>query len=194
MGKYEVTQEEYQAIMNENPSHFKGPKLPVEGLYWSDAKEFCRKLSAKEGKTYRLPSEAEWEYACRAGTATPFHFGATSSTDQVNYDGDYPYGNGKKGLARKKPTEVGSFAANKFGLHDMHGNVLEWCEDWFNKDEYQRGNCKDPRGPLQGSLSGEVARGGGFRNAAKDCRAAARFARVKQHGDLGFRLARSSLE
>ena len=130
LGKYPVTQEQYQAIMGNNPSEFKdNPKNPVENVYWNDAQKFCQKLSDKTGKKYRLPSEAEWEYACRAGTTTSFYFGDTISTDQANYNGNYIFGQGKKGVYRQKTTPVGSFSANKFGLYDLHGNVWEWCED-----------------------------------------------------------------
>jgi formylglycine-generating enzyme required for sulfatase activity len=124
MGKYEVTQEQYQAVMGNNPSSFKGAKRPVENVRWNEAVEFCRKLSEKTGKNYRLPAEAEWEYACRAGTTTPFYFGDTITPDLVNYYGNEPYGFAPKGLFRKQTTEVGSFGPNSFGLYDMHGNDI----------------------------------------------------------------------
>ncbi len=113
--------------MGNNPSYFKGAKLPVEHVSWNDAVQFCQKLSQKTGKNYRLPSEAEWEYACRAGTTTPFYFGETITPDLVNYNGNYPYSAASKGLDRAKTTDVGSFPPNAFGLYDMHGNVWEWC-------------------------------------------------------------------
>ncbi|MEH2434535.1 MAG: SUMF1/EgtB/PvdO family nonheme iron enzyme [Nostoc sp.] len=128
MGKYAVTQAQYQAVMGNNPSNFKGEKRPVEQVSWDEAVEFCEKLSQKTGNTYRLPSEAEWEYACRAGTTTPFYFGETITTDLVNYDGNYPYGSAPKGEYREQTTDVGKFPPNSFGLYDMHGNVWEWCE------------------------------------------------------------------
>jgi formylglycine-generating enzyme required for sulfatase activity len=132
MGVYPVTQEEWQAVTGETPSKFKNEKnLPVERLSWDDCQEFIKKLRARDKKPYRLPSEAEWEYACRAGTTTPFSFGDTLSTDQANYDGNFIYGNGRKGVNRKKTTPVGSFPANAFGLYDMHGNVSQWCHDWY---------------------------------------------------------------
>ncbi len=123
MGKFEVTQEQYQQIMGKNPSNFKGLKLPVEQVSWNDAVEFCQKLSQKTGRKYRLPSEAEWEYACRAGTTTPFHFGATITSELANYYGTDVYASESKGESRGQTTNVGTFPPNAFGLYDMHGNV-----------------------------------------------------------------------
>ncbi|TAF68873.1 MAG: tetratricopeptide repeat protein, partial [Oscillatoriales cyanobacterium] len=121
LGKYPITQAQWEAVMGNNPSDFKGAKRPVENVSWDEAVEFCRKLTQKTGKTYRLPSEAEWEYACRAGTTTPFYFGDTITPDLVNYNGNYPYGAAPKGLYRQQTTDVGSFPPNSFGLYDMHG-------------------------------------------------------------------------
>jgi formylglycine-generating enzyme required for sulfatase activity len=134
MAKYPVTQEQYQAIMGTNPSNFKGAKRPVERVSWYDSVNFCEKLTQKTGKNYRLPSEAEWEYACRAGTTTPFYFGETITPDLVNYDGNYSYGAAPKGKYRQQTTDVGSFPPNAFGLYDMHGNVWEWCADPWHSD------------------------------------------------------------
>ncbi|MDM9382623.1 bifunctional serine/threonine-protein kinase/formylglycine-generating enzyme family protein [Chlorogloeopsis sp. ULAP01] len=130
MGKYPITQEQWKAVMENNPSRFKGAKRPVESVSWNDAVTFCKRLSQKTGKTYRLPTEAEWEYACRAGTTTPFHFGETITTELANF-----YGN-PKGNYCNETTLVGSFPANAFGLYDMHGNVWEWCQDYWH-DNYQ---------------------------------------------------------
>ena len=129
MGKYQLTQAQYQAIMGSNPSAFKGNNRPVENVSWNDAVTFCEKLSQKTQKNYKLPSEAEWEYACRAGTTTPFYFGESITTDLVNYNGYYTYDSAPKGQYRQQTTDVGSFPPNAFGLYDMHGNVWEWCQD-----------------------------------------------------------------
>ena len=172
MGVYTVTQEQWQEVMGNNPSHFKGEKnLPVEQVNWDDCQEFIKKLREKDKKQkYRLPSEAEWEYACRAGTTTPFHFGETISTDQANYIGTVIYGDGKKGVNRKKTTPVGSFAANAWGLHDMHGNVEQWCQDWYGN--YPLKDVVDPTGPEKGKQ--HVLRGGSWFYVPEICRSASR--------------------
>ena len=146
MGKYPVTQAQWKAVaalpqvdrkLDSDPSNFKGKNRPVEQVSWYDAMKFCARLSQQTGREYRLPSEAEWEYACRAGTTTPFYFGETITTDLSNYHGLVSYGRGPKGIYRKETTEVGSFdAANDFGLYDMHGNVWEWCLDHWH-DNYE---------------------------------------------------------
>ena len=194
MGRYPVTQAQYQAVMGENPSRFKGENNPVERVSWHKAKEFCQKLSEQTGKTYRLPSEAEWEYACRAGTTTPFYFGETISTDQANYDGSRTYGNGKKGVFRGKTTPVGSFPPNAFGLYDMHGNVLEWCEDVWH-DNYE-GAPDDGRPWLTGGdPSSRMLRGGSWDNYPRYCRCAVRLRVDPDYGDdiVGFRVVSSSV-
>jgi len=191
MGKYLVTQSQWQAVMGDNPSHFKGEEKPVEMVSWADAVEFCKKLSEKDGVTYRLPTEAEWEYACRAGTTTPFYFGETLSTDESNYDGDYSYGSGRKGQNRQKTTPVGSFAPNAFGLCDMHGNLLEWCQDWFEPDYYWNSPTEDPTGPAKGK-SGKlhVLRGGSMESSPEFCRSAFRVGapEVLKQPSVGFRI------
>jgi formylglycine-generating enzyme required for sulfatase activity len=174
MGVYAVTQEQYETVMGKNPSHFKGEKnLPVQTVSWNDCQEFVKKLREKDKKLYRLPTEAEWEYSCRAGTKTPFHFGETISTDQANYNGDFTYGDGKKGVYREKTTPVGSFPANAWGLHDMHGNVWEWCEDWHG--DYPQKDVVDPQGPEKGQA--RVLRGGSWADNPRNCRSAHRSGR-----------------
>ena len=160
MSTTEVTQAQYRAIMRTNPSRRKGEDNPVEQVSWNDAVEFCRKLSENEGRTYLLPTEAEWEYACRAGTTTPFYTGETISTSQANYEGNYVYGSGTKGVYRKSTIAVGSFPPNAFGLYDMHGNVYEWCQDWYGKSYYAVSPTSNPQGPSSGEH--RVIRGGSW--------------------------------
>jgi formylglycine-generating enzyme required for sulfatase activity len=171
IGVYTVTQEEWQVVMGNNPSHFKGERnLPVETVSWEDCQEFIKKLREKDKNFYRLPSEAEWEYACRAGTTTPFHFGETISIDQANYNGNETYGNGKKGVFRQKTTPVSTFPANAWGLHDMHGNVWQWCQDWYR--DYPQKDVVDPQGPDSGQR--RVLRGGSWFYYPAHCRSAFR--------------------
>jgi formylglycine-generating enzyme required for sulfatase activity len=191
MEKYPVTQVQYQTIMGTNPSLFKGSNRPVEWVSWDNAVAFCEKLSQITGKTYRLPSEAEWEYACRAGTTTPFHFGETITTDLANYNGNYTYGQEPKGVYRRETTEVGSFGvANNFGLYDMHGNVWEWCQDnWHSNYE---------GAPIDGSAwlgiekntNTRLLRGGSWDDNPGNCRSAARhYGNLGDYGNLvGFRV------
>jgi formylglycine-generating enzyme required for sulfatase activity/tRNA A-37 threonylcarbamoyl transferase component Bud32 len=186
IGVNTVTQEQYETVIGKNPSGFKGEKnLPVETVSWDDCQEFVKKLREKDKKAYRLPTEAEWEYACRAGTTTPFHYGETISTDQANYNGE-PYGNGKKGVARGKTTPVGSFPANAFGLYDMHGNVWVWCQDWSG--EYPQKDVVAPQGPGKGQ--DRVLRGGSWHYIPVYCRSAFRFGNVpgSRNFNFGFRL------
>ena len=172
MGIYAVTQEEWQAVMGKNPSKITGEKnLPVEQVAWHDCQEFVKKLRAKDNKPYRLPTEAEWEYACRAATMSPFHFGETISTDQANYQGDAVYGTGKKGVFRKKTTPVGSFQPNAWGLYDMHGNVWQWCQDWYGETSPK--DAVDPQGPAEGK--DRVMRGGSWGVHPDFCRTACRY-------------------
>ncbi len=191
MGKYPVTQEQWQAVaalpqINRNlkaePSQFKGDKLPVEQVSWEDAKEFCARLSRlalrdrlskKTGREYRLPTEAEWEYACRAGTTTPFHFGETISAELANYYGKATYGKGVEGVDREQTTPVGYFkVANAFGLYDMHGNVFEWCEDDWH-DNYENAPT-DGSAWSSGDSSKKVLRGGSWHDNPHYCRSAFR--------------------
>jgi formylglycine-generating enzyme required for sulfatase activity len=193
LGKYPITQEQWQAVMGYNPSHFKGAKLPVENVSWNDAVYFCKKLSRKTGKIYRLPSEAEWEYACRAGTITPFYFGETITPDLVNYEGNGSYGSGPKGLYREKTTYVGSFPPNAFGLYDMHGNVWEWCSDRSHSN--YNGAPSDGSSWETGGISDHrERRGGSWGWAAGSCRAIDRigYSAGIRKSDIGFRVALAS--
>ncbi|WP_413174345.1 SUMF1/EgtB/PvdO family nonheme iron enzyme [Anabaena azotica] len=203
LGKYPITQAQWQAVANlpkitidlhPDPSHFKGDNRPVEKVSWYDAQEFCARLSRKTGKLYRLPSESEWEYACRAGTTTPFYFGNTLSTDLANYNGEYVYANGSKGVYRKETTNVGIFPANAFGLHDTHGNVWEWCEDgWYNN---YIGAPTDGSARLSGTDNHprRVLRGGSWSYRPVYCRSAYRvnYPAVSRDFNHGFRVACSA--
>jgi formylglycine-generating enzyme required for sulfatase activity len=189
MGKYVVTQQQWQAIMGNDPSKFKGKNRPVECVSWNNATEFCQKLSKKTGRDYRLPSEAEWEYACRAGTTTPFYFGETITTELVNYQGNYTYGNGPKGKYREQTTPVGQFPANAFGLYDMHGNVREWCADEWH--ENYAGAPTD--GSVWRNVNKELSplRGGSWDYIPNYCRSAIRYLYLRRdvHDSyFGFRL------
>ncbi len=171
MGVHQVTQVQWQAVMGTNPSEFKGNgNLPVENVSWDDCVAFCEALGRRDGKAYRLPTEAEWEYACRAGTTTPFHFGATISTDQANYNGYYPYNDGRSREDSGKTTPVGSFPGNAWRLFDVHGNVFEWCQDLYAP--YQEGDIIDPFNRTKGQA--RVLRGGSWFFDPRFCRAAYR--------------------
>ena len=171
IGKYPVTQAQWEAVMGSNPSYFQGDNLPVEEVSWDDAQSFCGKVHEKTGHTVCLPTEAQWEYSCRAGTSTPFHFGQELNGTQANCDGNYPYGTTQKGPYLGKTSPVGSYPANAWGLYDMHGNVWEWCQDWHG--DYPKQSVTDPRGPEVGS--DRVLRGGGWSNGAVHCRSAFRY-------------------
>jgi formylglycine-generating enzyme required for sulfatase activity len=188
-----VTQAQYQAIMGNSDSYFKGnDKLPVEQVSWLDAVEFCEKLSQKTNRTYRLPSEAEWEYACRAGSKTPYAFGETINPAVVNYNGNFPYGGAAEGEYRAKTTPVGSFPPNLFGLYDMHGNLWEWCLDEYINNY----NGAPTDGSARGNINSRdkntntVLRGGSWVNDAQNCRSAFRFySAASDRSDLiGFRV------
>ncbi|MHC4697441.1 MAG: bifunctional serine/threonine-protein kinase/formylglycine-generating enzyme family protein [Planctomycetota bacterium] len=186
MGATEVTQAQWRAVMGDDPSKWKGDDLPVEQVSWEDVQEFCRRLSTKEGREYRLPTEAEWEYACRAGTTTPFSFGETISTDQANYDGEFTYGSGNKGVFRNETLPVGSFPPNAWGLHDMHGNVWEWCPDGY--EDYPPSPVR--RTAEEAPIEGRVLRGGSWRSRPKYCRCANRVRDLEgsRLNNIGFRV------
>jgi formylglycine-generating enzyme required for sulfatase activity len=173
MGKFPITQAQWQAVMDNNPANFKGKNKPVESISWNDAIAFCEKLTKITGKDYRLPSEAEWEYACRAGTTTPFYFGETITPDLANYNGKSTYGSGPKGIYRAKTIEVGQFPPNAFGLYDMHGNVWEWVADGLH-DDY-KGAPSDGRVWKGGNESFRVLRGGSWYFIPTRVRTANRF-------------------
>ena len=160
----------------------------LKHVSWEDAQEFIKKLNAKGEGTYRLPSEAEWEYAARAGTTTAFAFGDSLSSEQANFNGDYPYGGAAKGTYLEKTTAVGSYRANGWGLYDMHGNVWEWVEDWYG--DYPSGAVTDPTGAATGS--NRVGRGGGWGATAGDLRSANRYFDTPsfRFNYLGFRVLR----
>ena len=190
MGKFEITQEQYQQVMGKNPSNFKGDKRPVETVSWNDAVEFCKQLSQKTGHTYRLPSEAEWEYACRAGTTTPFYFGETIAGKLANYDTSRTYASEPKGQSKGETTPVGQFPPNAFGLYDMHGNVWEWCQD-TRHDNYN-GAPKDGGAWIDNDNHPRLLRGGSWLNYPLNCRSASRPvypARGNGNVDIGFRVA-----
>ncbi len=192
IGRYVVTQAQYQAIMGNNPANFKGANRPVENVSWDDAVEFCKKLTQRTGRNYKLPSEAEWEYACRAGTTTPFYFGETITTELVNYDGTAtPYGSAPKGVYRKETTEVGKFRPNAFGLYDMHGNVWEWCQDVWNEVNYNSNAPTDGSGSISGNDNQiYLLRGGSWNVLPEDCRSAysLNVTRTNQLNAFGFRM------
>ncbi len=188
LGTCPVTQEQWKEIIGKNPSKFQdGKNLPVEQVNWNDCQVFIKKLREKDKKPYRLPTEAEWEYACRAGTTTPFHFGETISPDQANYNGNYHYGDGKKGIYRGKTVPVGSFPANAWGLYDMHGNIWQWCEDWFEEYPKKEVEVVNPLG-TKGEI--RVIRGGSWIDNPLECRSAYRGGSkpVLYHSLVGFRL------
>ena len=190
MGKYTVTQAQWQAVMGNNPSRFKGKNRPVENVSWNDATKFCQKLSKKTGRDYRLPSEAEWEYACRAGTTTPFYFGEAITPELVNYDSNYTYGNGPEGKYREETTNVGIFPPNSFGLYDMHGNVWEWCQDVWHSN-YDGAPVDGSAWVNRGNSTRRVRRGGSWFNNPRGCRSVLRSYSFFLDADFnyfGFRL------
>ncbi len=173
MGKFEVTQAQYLAVMRNNPSYFKGDNLPVESVTWYKAKEFCEQVSARTNRAVRLPSEAEWEYACRASTKTPFHFGSILNGEQAHCDGLEPFGIEHGGKIAQTTKEVGLLPPNLWGLYDMHGNVWEWCEDYYGP--YSALKNQDDPIQLKSQLDdNRISRGGCWSSSAKKCRSAER--------------------
>jgi serine/threonine protein kinase len=198
LGIHEVTQEHYERVMGTNPSSFNaknggGPSFPVEQVSWDDAVEFCRRLSEQPlekhaRRVYRLPTEAEWEYACRSGSNAPFGQAMVLDSFRGNFDGNNPYGDAETGPYWEKPAKVGSYRANPWGLYDVHGNVGEWCADYYAADYYAASAKQDPTGPETGER--RVWRGGAWDSPGQDCRAAARFSEVpgQRSPRIGFRV------
>ena len=197
LGRYPVTQAQWRVVasynpidrdLKPNPSNFEGDNCPVEQVSWEEAVEFCKRLSARTGKDYRLPSESQWEYACRARTETPFHFGDTLSSELANYRGNSTYNNGPKGAYRQQTTEVGSFPGNNWGLHDMHGNVWEWCEDTWPSN-YEEAPT-DGSAWTEGGSNRRLLRGGSWIRYPGVCRSAFRYydSRDDRIDHIGFRV------
>ena len=189
MGRYLVTQAQWKVIMKKlPPCRFKGENLPVERVSWEEAQGFCLQLSKRTGRSYGLPSEAQWEYACRAGTTSPFSFGETITTDIANFNGEHTFRNEPRGIYRHVTTEGGTFPPNRFGLYDMHGNLWEWCEDnWL--DDY----ISSPRDSSSYQAKSSrycVARGGSWHEPPQLCRSAARLKVLQSDAEefIGFRV------
>ncbi|MFD2113783.1 formylglycine-generating enzyme family protein [Thiorhodococcus fuscus] len=183
------TQALWQAVMGDNPAHFReDPEHPVEQVSWDDCQDFLARAnrSRDDSLVLRLPTEAEWEYVCRAGTRTAFSFGDALGTEQANYDGNFPY-RGPKGPYRERTLPVQSFAPNPWGLYQMYGNVWEWCADWFG--DYPAGPALDPNGPADGAS--RVLRGGSWYSFGRHLRSAFRshYAPASRYGSFGLRLA-----
>lgn len=195
IGAFVITQKQYEVVMGSNPSYFTddqgkdGANLPVEQITWQDANTFCNQLSELTGRTYRLPSEAEWEYACRAGTTTPFCFGETLTTEIANFFEDVSFTENYEENYRNTPVAADSFWPNAFGLYNMHGNILEWCADDYH-DSYQ-GAPSDAQKWLSNSTNtSKVTRGGSWFNNIPLCRAASRDknTRTGRSNSFGFRV------
>jgi formylglycine-generating enzyme required for sulfatase activity len=175
--------------MGTNPSNFKGAQRPAEQVSWHDAVAFCQHLSEKLGNQYRIPSEVEWEYACRAGTTTPFYFGATLTSDLANYRGTETYANEPKGKNRGQTTNVGAFSPNAFGLYDMHGNAWEWCADYWHKS-YQDAPSDGSAWTDKNNNDNRLLRGGSWIDTPGCCRSACRdnFTPINRFNYVGFRV------
>lgn len=200
IGKTEVIQAQYQAVMGKNPSHFKGDNLPVESVTWHDAVEFCKKLSQKEGVTYRLPTESEWEYAARGGNQSRgYTYSGSNDLKEVGWyyensgnrtldDDNWDFDNLKKYNCQTQP--VGTKQPNELGIYDMSGNVWEWCNDWYDGNYYKNSPSNNPTGPSSGG-SNRVLRGGSWYSHASFCRVAYRFSDdAGGNGGNGFRVVR----
>lgn len=205
MGMYPITQAQWKVVaatrtpvkleLNPNCSRFTGnDQRPVEQVSWYEAEEFCARLRRDTDKDYRLPTEAEWEYACRAGTTTPFHFGSTITPELANYKGNHSYGDGPKGVYREQTTPVGAFGvANAFGLYDMHGNVLEWCQDHYHGN-YREAPEVGKAWLSDNEAASRILRGGSWVDLPEGCRSAYRNGYVPRHPfkGIGFRVVCSA--
>ncbi|MEL7356931.1 MAG: formylglycine-generating enzyme family protein [Cyanobacteria bacterium J06560_6] len=202
LARYPITQAQWRAVaampevnltLKPEPSTFKDNDLPVEQVSWYEAVEFCDRLSIQTGCPYHLPSEAEWEYACRAGTTTPFHFGKTLTTEVANYDGNYAYADGPKGTYRETTTPVGQFdIANALGLSDMHGNVYEWCQDHY--DSYDKTPVDGSAWVTPDEDARRILRGGSWVSYPRICRSACRsyVTPDDRNNSVGFRVSCSA--
>jgi eukaryotic-like serine/threonine-protein kinase len=190
LGIYPVTQAQWKRVMGDTRSRYyhdpQSDDRPVTHVPWAECQRFCAKLTNGTGRRFRLPTEAEWEYACRAGTSTPFHFGDTISVKQANYNGCFVYDRGRKGTYRQHTMSVGSFAPNAFGLYDMHGNIDEWCMDAYAGDYYRHSPETDPR-CFGGEGAVRVHRGGAWSDDPADCRSASRSGNPRLR-TIGFRI------
>lgn len=187
LDKYEVTREDFERVMGYNPSKFKGCKnCPVDNVSWLEAQEYCTKAGR------RLPTEAEWEHACRSGTKTQFYYGNSIQSEKANFNGQYPYGNVRKGPFRQKPLPVGSYEPNVWNLYDMHGNIAEWCSDWYDVAYYGNSDEKNPKGPKEGQF--KVVRGGSWKGNGASLRSANRisYSPSIRLNTIGFRCAKDS--
>lgn len=196
LGETTVTQALWKAVMGKNPSRFKGDALPVENVSWNDTKKFIQRL-VESGSTAGLclPTEAQWEYACRAGSDTPFSFSKQITTKQVNFNGKYPYVGRRRGEYRQKTVPVASLPANPWGLYEMHGNVWEWCQDAWCK-QLGADSVENPLTRRQLENAHRAMRGGSWQFYSRNARSAYRYSRVpsRRSDDLGFRLARGPIQ
>lgn len=210
MGVFEVTQSEFETTMEGLELHrrprFPGDRNPAENVEWKNAHYFCERLSERTeeknaGRRYRLPTEAEWEYSCRAGTQTAFHFGDSLASEQANFNGNFPAGTAGTGAYLRKTVAVGSYPANAFGLHDMHGNLAEWCSDFYDPEYYENSPEQNPLGPPLGVVATDfdnfgdknffmVVRGGCWLDEGRACRSAYRYRAMPntQYQLIGFRI------
>ena len=195
MSKFLITQGQWRSIMRKlPPCRFKGDQLPVERVAWKDAQQFCKRLRDKTGHNYHLPSEAQWEYACRAGTNTPFSFGETLTVEVANFNGEHPFRQEPPGFYRHVTTEGGTFPPNAFGLYDMHGNLWEWCEDTWLED--YSSSPRDGSAYQGKDRPYRAARGGSWHEPSTLCRSASRLRVLQSDADecMGVRVVCDGIE